>query len=163
MNSIIRKAVIGDLPLVMSLISSGRSIMRSVGNPLQWPEGYPSEDTLRRDIEQGFCHLLVRGGRAVATFSFIPGPDPTYYNIYEGAWPSDEPYHVVHRIASLPDAHGCFREIMGWCFTQSPCIRVDTHRDNLPMRHSLLAYGFRYCGIIHLMNGDERLAYQMRK
>lgn len=29
------------------------------------------------------------------------------------------------------------------------------------MQHCIRKAGFRYCGIIHLANGDERLAYQM--
>ena len=28
------------------------------------------------------------------------------------------------------------------------------------MQHILQKHGFRYCGIIYLLNGDERLAYQ---
>lgn len=35
-----------------------------------------------------------------------------------------------------------------------------THRDNKPMQHVVEQNGFKYCGIIHLENGDERLAYQ---
>ncbi len=28
------------------------------------------------------------------------------------------------------------------------------------MQHNILKYGFSYCGIIYLLSGDERLAYQ---
>jgi len=28
------------------------------------------------------------------------------------------------------------------------------------MQHCIEKYGFTYCGIIYLSNGDERLAYQ---
>jgi hypothetical protein len=28
------------------------------------------------------------------------------------------------------------------------------------MRHNILKHGFTYCGIIYLLSGDERLAYQ---
>jgi hypothetical protein len=28
------------------------------------------------------------------------------------------------------------------------------------MRHVIERYGISYCGIIYLLNGDERLAYQ---
>lgn len=28
------------------------------------------------------------------------------------------------------------------------------------MQRCILSYGFRYCGIICLLNGEERLAYQ---
>lgn len=39
-------------------------------------------------------------------------------------------------------------------------IRIDTHWDNKPMQGALAKAGFHYCGIIHLLDGDERLAYQ---
>ena len=50
---------------------------------------------------------------------------------------------------------------MDWCFGRTGNIRIDTHKDNAIMRHCLESYGFRYCGIIYLENGDERLAYQL--
>lgn len=38
--------------------------------------------------------------------------------------------------------------------------RVDTHGDNVIMRRCIERAGFVYCGIIYLLNGDPRLAYQ---
>jgi RimJ/RimL family protein N-acetyltransferase len=52
------------------------------------------------------------------------------------------------------------RDILDYCFTVTDNIRIDTHRDNQIMQHCLAKAGFSYCGIIHLLNGDERLAYQ---
>lgn len=79
----------------------------------------------------------------------------------EGVWIDDvQPYHVVHRIASYPDAHGIFSSIMDFCFSKDANIRIDTHRDNHIMQHVIKKYGFTYCGIIFLASGDERLAYQ---
>ena len=79
----------------------------------------------------------------------------------EGVWIDDvQPYHVVHRIASYPDAHGIFSSIMEFCFSHDTNIRIDTHRDNKIMQHNILKHSFTYCGIIYLLSGDERLAYQ---
>ncbi len=65
-------------------------------------------------------------------------PEPTYYNIYKGKWLNDtQPYHVVHRIASYPDAHGIFSSIMEFCFLHDTNIRIDTHRDNKIMQIGL--------------------------
>ena len=81
--------------------------------------------------------------------------------IHEGKWLDDElPYHVVHRIASYPDVHGIFSDIMDYCFSHDLNIRIDTHRDNRIMQHNILKHGFSYCGIIYLASGDERLVYQ---
>ena len=38
--------------------------------------------------------------------------------------------------------------------------RIDTHRDNKIMQHNITKHSFTYCGIIYLLSGDERLAYQ---
>ena len=38
-------------------------------------------------------------------------------------------------------------------------LRAATHKDNLTMQNLLEGCGFRRCGIIHLQNGDERIAY----
>ena len=61
---------------------------------------------------------------------------------------------------SYPDSHGIFSSIMEFCFSHDTNIRIDTHRDNKIMQHNILKHGFTYCGIIYLLSGDERLAYQ---
>ena len=53
----------------------------------------------------------------------------------------------------------CFNE----CFRLQGNLRIDTHRDNIPMQKCLIRNGFEYCGVIYLANGDERLAYQKTK
>lgn len=153
-----------ELPVLLSLIEAGRRIMRSDGNLGQWADGEPSAATLSADIAAGHSYLCLADGRAVGTFALIHGEDPTYRQIYDGAWADDvAPYSIIHRIASLPGAHGVFRAVMDFAFRQTDNLRIDTHRDNRIMRHCLTRYGFRYCGIIYLQNGDERLAYQRLK
>ena len=160
-SMIIRKATIEDLPRILELRDFARGIMRANGNYEQWPEGYPTEDAFRKDIEQGHSYVMEDAGVSIATWAFIPGPDPTYSIIYNGKWLDNElPYHVVHRIASTPDSHGVMDALLRFCFTQCNNLRIDTHRDNHIRRHLLQKHGFVYCGIIHIANGDERLAYQ---
>lgn len=138
--------------------------MRSCGNMNQWTDGYPSQDTIKHDIEHNHCYLCVdEGGVVVASFAFIPGPEPTYKEIFEGEWLDDAPYHVVHRLASSVTSHGVFNAVMDYCMGVAGNLRIDTHRDNVIMRHVIDRYGFTYCGIIYLANGDERLAYQKHR
>ena len=145
----------------MEVIGAARKIMRSNGNMNQWTGGYPTRETILSDISNGNGYVVEDKGRIVGYFAFVPSPEPTYARIFEGQWLNDTlPYHVVHRIASLPDAHGVFSSIMDWCFRKDPNIRIDTHRDNRIMQHVILKAGFSYCGIIYLESGDERLAYQ---
>ena len=95
----------------------------------------------------------------IAYFALLPSPEPTYDYI-DGAWLTDEPYGVIHRIASYPDVHGVFSTIIDFAAACYPHLRIDTHRDNRIMQHVITAAGFTYCGIIWLPDGTERLAYE---
>lgn len=162
MSRIFRKAMMADVPVIMRLIDEARAIMRSCGNVNQWIDGYPCQETIENDISNGHCYLCVEqgSGEIVASFAFIPGPEPTYREIFDGEWLDDKPYHVVHRLASTAGSHGIFNDVMDYCMAVAGNLRIDTHRDNVIMRHVIDHYGFSYCGIIYLLNGDERLAYQ---
>lgn len=162
MSRIFRKATMADVPVIMCLIDEARAIMRSCGNVNQWIDGYPNQETIENDISNGHCYLCVEqsSGEIVASFAFIPGPELTYREIFDGEWLDDKPYHVVHRLASTAGSHGIFNDVMDYCMAVAGNLRIDTHRDNVIMRHVIDHYGFSYCGIIYLLNGDERLAYQ---
>ena len=164
MSKTIRKAIATDLDAIMLVMDAAKKIMRQSGNMSQWGDGYPSEAVITADMEKDGGFVIVEDGGIVGYFAFLPSPEPTYYKIYEGQWIDDEtPYHVVHRIASLPSAHHIFSDIMDFCFMHDSNIRIDTHRDNTIMQHVIMKYGFTYCGIIYLLSGDERLAYQKMK
>ena len=161
---IIRQATPSDLPTVMQVVEAAKGIMRASGNQHQWVDGYPSEDVIMADIQNGYGFVADEDGKVVAYFAFIPSPEPTYSKIYEGEWLDNrQPYYVVHRIASYPDVHGIFSDIIEFCFSHTNNIRIDIHRDNTIMQHNIVKHGFTYCGIIYLTSGDERLAYQKTK
>lgn len=150
-----------DIDRIMQLLECGRTIMRSEGNVNQWPQGKPSRSTIENDIACGNSYLVVHGDEAVATFAFIPGPDPTYTHVEGGKWIDDtQPYHAIHRLASTPQSHGIFDCVMRHCKNHTPSLRIDTHSDNRIMQHNLIKHGFDYCGIIYLLDGNPRLAYQ---
>ena len=160
-NRIIREARPTDMADIMTVMDAVKRIMRQSGNMHQWGEGYPSEVVIMADMERNGGFVIEDDGKTVGYFAFLLSPEPTYARIYEGRWLDDEqPYHVVHRIGSYPDAHGIFGSIMDYCFSKAPNIRIDTHRDNTIMQHNIAKHGFTYCGIIYLANGVERLAYQ---
>lgn len=163
MNYNFRQSNLNDLPVILNLRDQAREIMRSYGNTFQWPDGYPYDEKFIHDIEQGCSYVMAdEAGAIVSTFAFIPGPDITYKVIYDGQWLNDEPYYVIHRIASTPDSHGVLDALLDYCEAIAPNIRIDTHEDNVIMRKGLEKRGYRYCGIIHLLNGDERLAFQKK-
>lgn len=157
----IRSVEAADTGAVLTVMQAARGIMRSSGNLHQWSDDYPSAAVIDRDRERGGGFVIEDDGRITGYFAFLPSPEPTYSYIEGGEWLDDSlPYHVIHRIASVPEAHGIFRDMLVWCAEREPNIRIDTHRDNRIMQHLLDSHGFTYCGVIYLASGDERLAYQ---
>jgi len=150
-----------DLPLVMEAYCYARAFMRANGNVTQWIDGYPSEALIRQEMEAGHSFVCTdERGDILGTFCFILGEDPTYRQIYEGAWLNDKPYGVIHRLATNGRQKGVSEACLRWCFERWRNIRADTHQDNKVMQHILEKHGFRRCGIIYVKDGTERIAYQ---
>ena len=156
----IRKTVEADLCRIGEIYENAKGFMRESGNPNQWNGGTPNIDTAREDMERGVGYVLEDGGEIIAVFMFSLDNEPTYAKIYEGKWLNDAPYGVIHRIAVAEQGKGIIGYCIDECFARCQNLRIDTHRDNVPMQRALLKRGFQYCGIIYLENGDERLAYQ---
>lgn len=158
----IRHSSADEIDTLMEIFEEAKSIMRADGNMLQWTGNYPSRELILSEIAQGNSYVCVNHeNKVVGTFAFIVGKDPTYQIIYDGAWLEDcTTYGTIHRLASRCNEHGIAAACLEWCFQQVPNLRADTHRDNRILQYILTKHGFSYCGIIHLLNGDERLAYQ---
>ena len=113
----IRSTELKELPLVMEIYDCARNFMRTTGNTTQWVNGYPSEAFIRQEIEEGHSFVCAdEQGVISGTFCFILGDDPTYQHIYEGAWLNDEPYGVVHRLATNGIRKGVAAACLDWSF-----------------------------------------------
>ena len=156
----IRPAASGDLPEILAIYQSARAFMRETGNPDQWAGGYPPAALVEMDIRNGNCFVCTESEQLLGVFSYFTEPDPTYARIYEGAWLTEAPYGTIHRVAVKAHGRGvagfCFR----WCFAKCHHLRIDTHRDNLPMQKALGKNGFQKCGIIYLADGQPRIAFE---
>ena len=159
----IRKTMAADLAQIDEIYKNAKKFMAATGNVNQWNSGRPNMQTAREDMEKGIGYVAEENGEILAVFMFSQAPDPTYAKIYDGAWLSDAPYGVIHRIAVAKQGQGIVGKCIDECFSRCHNLRIDTHRDNLPMQNALKKHGFVYCGIIHLENGDERLAFQKIK
>ncbi len=156
----IRKATEQDIARIMEIYDDARQYMRAHGNLEQWNQSYPSRDLIEQDIADGYSHVCEEDGSLIGVFFYREGEDPTYQIIYEGAWLNDKPYGVIHRIAVSSHERGVASACFSYCFALCKNLKIDTHRDNYPMQRALEKNGFSRCGIIHLENGDERIAYQ---
>lgn len=161
---IIRLATESDVAAAAEIYDSARRFMKENGNPDQWRNEYPNHYDIEMGITNGTSYVCEDNGEIVATFHFQPNADDsTYHKIYKGRWLNNEPYAVIHRIAVKYHGRGivdfCFKE----CFKLFPNIRIDTHQFNAPMIGALNRNGFEYCGIIHILNGEERIAFHKIK
>ncbi len=160
----IRNTRIEDLDTVLAIYESGRKYMREHGNLDQWKDGYPQKEIIINDINNDISFVVTdNNNEIVCVFALIEGPDITYEKIYDGEWPNNKPYYVIHRIAVSAHRKGIASYVYEECLKKHPVLRIDTHKDNIPMQNSLKKNGFTYCGIIHLLSGDERLAYQKER
>jgi RimJ/RimL family protein N-acetyltransferase len=156
----IRKAQLRELDEIMEIYDGARTYMREHGNAEQWGDGYPSRALIGEDIETGRCHVCVEDGALAGVFCYFEGEDPTYQRIYDGAWLNDKPYGVIHRIAVAQHRKGVASYCFAYCFALCKNLKIDTHRDNIPMQRSLAKNGFTLCGTIFLESGAPRMAYQ---
>ena len=156
----VRKSKKEDLPELYRLIAAGRKFMRDHGNDVQWTKSDAIEEQLPGDIEKGNSYVVVdENGDLCGTFAFIIGEDPTYAVIEDGAWPDNEPYGTIHRIASDGTRHGILSAAVEYCEQLIGNVRLDTYETNLTMQKCAKDRGFTYAGIIHVGDGTPRYAY----
>lgn len=156
----VRKSKKEDLPELYRLIAAGRKFMRDHGNDVQWTKSDAIEEQLPGDIEKGNSYVVVdENGDLCGTFAFIIGEDPTYAVIEGGAWPDNEPYGTIHRIASDGTRHGILNAAVEYCEQLIDNVRLDTYETNLTMQKCAKDRGFTYAGIIHVGDGTPRYAY----
>lgn len=158
-NTVIRKARKADLPLLLEVYAAARQFMRESGNPTQWTDGYPQAALLQQDLADERLYVMMQEDHIFGCFMLCAGPDATYHQIFDGHWGYDTPYGVIHRVAGDGSKKGVLAACVAFARQYYHHLRIDTHRDNLPMQRSLQRAGFTHRGTIFLENGDPRLAY----
>ena len=148
-----------DIPQLLELYTHARKYMVETGNPNQWTEDYPGCEILLKDIKNGGYVILDESSVIIGAFILEENAHELAYDTIDGRWLNDEPYAVIHRCATLHNQKGIGQFFMDWCFEKCSNIRVDTHKDNLPMIKFLEKNHFTYCGIVHYEKVGARLAY----
>lgn len=152
-----------ELDEALVIFEHARAFMRRIGNENQWKDNWPPAEVLQEDIEKRRLYGVFHDDVLAGVFAYWYGDhaESTYDVIYDGAWQSDRPYGVVHRIAAA-EGSGAGKEAIRWAIRNANGhLRIDTHEDNAAMRHVLESLGFRQCGIILLKNGDPRIAFEI--
>ena len=162
----IRLAEKRDVDRIMQIIADARESIGRLGID-QWQYGYPTRDIVKEDISLSRSFVVCDCDQICATFALMMNGEPTYKKIYCGSWIGDGEYLALHRIAieSSFRGKGIAEEIVEFLSKYANengyvSVRVDTHTGNLPMRRMLEKNGFEYCGTIHLLDGQSRVAYE---
>ena len=166
----IRSTKPDEIDALMDLFAEARATIASLGIA-QWQNGYPDRETVMRDIESGVSRVVVLAGEIIGTLACIGTGEPTYDVIEDGEWLTGKgrSYLAVHRVAVAVKhrGSGVSRAMMAYALELARAsglasVRIDTHEGNRVMRRMLEKNGFTPCGIIHLENGDRRVAYEKR-
>lgn len=163
----LRKAAPNELEICYQCIEDARAYQKSMGF-VQWTPDYPTRQTLLDDMAQNIGYVFVHDQEVIGYCCILIGDEPAYHDI-DGAWKTDRPYAVVHRMAFNRKARGrglsreAIHSIKALCASQHVnAIRVDTQDENKVMQHILAREGFAYCGLIQF-GGGPKLAYEWDK
>ena len=163
-----RKAVLEDIDQVMVAIEDARDLLRLQGNG-QWQDGYPNRDDLLNDISKGRLFVIPDPDQpaVIVGLCALTYHEADYEHLYEGAWLTNLPYMVMHRVAIRKEyrGHGYGKRLFEVFEAQAKVegyrsLRIDTHEGNAIMRHLLVDAGFVFCGRAILTPNKDRMVFE---
>ena len=161
---ILRKACVDEINAAYQCIEDAREYHHSLGF-VQWHAGYPTVQTIQEDVANGTGFVIAEEDKILGYCCIIIGDEPAYH-VIDGAWKTNLPYAVVHRMAFGKHSRGkglstkVFSLIKDYCVENDiKAIRVDTQKENKVMQHILVKEGFEYCGLV-TFDGGPKLAYE---
>ena len=167
----VRRARPEDLDRIAEIYEEAKKAIAVLGID-QWQDGYPNRSVAEEDCAAGLSVVVCEGDLPSGVCVLIPDGEKTYDVIENGAWLTgngSRKYMTVHRIAVLAAfrGKGAAARLLHYAEEEArgkglSSIRIDTHEGNVVMRRMLEKNGFVYCGVIHLENGDPRVAYENR-
>lgn len=155
----IDKAKLNDINEIEEVYKYARKLMKETGNPNQWKDNHPSYEQLEEFVNKDELYIVKYDNKVCASFACALGKDKTYETI-EGSWLDNSDYVTIHALASNQKIKGVFELVLNYIQINYKHIRIDTHKDNKIMQHLILKNGFKYCGIIHVLDGSPRFAYE---
>ena len=160
----LRLAILSDANTIWEILQAA-ILQRKNDGSTQWQNGYPNEQTVLNDIQNGFGYVVEENGLIIAYAAIIFDIEPAYEDI-KGAWLSNQKYAVVHRVATAAALKGkgiathlflCIEKLAAEKYIFS--IKVDTNFDNIPMLKIMDNLNYTYCGEI-FVSGSPRRAYE---
>ena len=161
---ILRKATINEAPMAFQCILDAKEYMKSLGF-MQWDDRYPLIENIIDDINNDIGFVFCEGDAIVGYLVIFIG-DESDYHVIDGAWKTELPYAVIHRLAFSKKFRGqglstqAFMLVKDYCLEHGlDAIRIDTHKDNKVMQRALEKAGFQYCGGVSV-GGKPRIGFE---
>jgi GNAT superfamily N-acetyltransferase len=161
---ILRLANTDEVSIIWEILQQAIAQRKKDGSD-QWQNGYPNEQTVKDDIQNGNGYVLVSDDKVIAFAAIIFGIEPSYIDI-KGKWLSNDDCIVVHRVATEASYKGkgmatqLFKLIEVFCLEKNIfSIKVDTNFDNQPMLRILEKLNYSFCGEIYF-NNASRMAFE---
>ena len=155
-----------DIDEIMKIIEFAQLHFKNEGID-QWQDNYPNHNVIEQDIINGNSYVFKLEDKIYGTAAIIFDKDENYESIYNGSWLSDDKYAVIHRLAIDFKHRGTGLASMFLKTVEKLCrsksffnIKIDTHRDNIPMKNLLLKNGYSERGVIYLKDKSERIAFE---
>ena len=138
-----RAAKFDDLSRIMEIIKQAQCYFKEQGID-QWQNGYPNPTVIKQDIEKKESYVLTKNEKIIAVAVISFEEEPTYHQIFNGKWKSQQKYAVMHRVAVDSSFKGMSIASEFIFHTERMCkeneissIRIDTHEDNQSMQKLL--------------------------
>ena len=148
-----------DLAAIDHIFALGRERQHSEGNYSQWHEGYPTLAVVREDIKNGTGWVCVSDDDTTVLGTLaLSDHEEVYDHLQSGAWRSEQPYKVIHRMGTLPH-HGAGIFMLQELQARYPYLRVDTFAANKSMLSLLHKAGFVHCGVAYYEGYGEMQAF----
>lgn len=160
----LRQATTADAAKIWEILQFAIESRRLDGSQ-QWQNGYPNQDSVRDDIEQGVGYVLEHEGEIASYCAALFNDEPAYDDI-DGAWLTNGDFLVVHRVAVSKTMKGkgmsekLFVALEDLAKTNNVfSIKVDTNFDNGAMLYILKKLDYTYCGEV-ILKGAPRKAFE---
>ena len=163
-----RKATLQDLEQIMEAVEDARKFLKEQGNG-QWQDGYPNKDDFINDINSGRLFVVtdINNPNIIVGVCALTYREEDYHHLYEGAWLTDLPYMVMHRVAVKKEYRhqGYGKKLFEVFIAQAKIegyhsLRMDTHAGNTVMRNLITSFGFVYCGKAILTPNKDRMVFE---
>ena len=92
-----RKSTKSDVTKIMEIVKQAQEYFKSQGID-QWQNGYPNEEVINNDIENGESYVILDENNIIATTVISFTKEKSYENIIDGKWITNGDYGVIHRI-----------------------------------------------------------------